>query len=180
MTPRGFKDHAANFVEPEDIAKDHGTRSEVMKDHYPTIKSLLLEDGVDVSERPISQFCELCLKILSYINDETKILSSCKRKRSKPETSKTEIQHHENDSDLKRSAANGCGLCVQFVQGLQEAIHQLYEPETPPGTVSCRWSKEIASWQLRLLPTAEQKFTSNVTISHALAPGNLRTSPSTL
>jgi hypothetical protein len=88
---KGFADNdAATSVEPEHVAEDHGTRSEATKDEHPTIKSLLIEDGVDVSERPISQFCELCRKILRYINDETDLSKSI-----------MEIQHHVNDSDLK-------------------------------------------------------------------------------
>jgi hypothetical protein len=88
---KGFADNdAATSVEPEHVAEDHGTRSEATKDEHPTIKSLLTEDGVDVSERPISQFCELCRKILRYINDETDLSKSI-----------MEIQHHVNDSDLK-------------------------------------------------------------------------------
>jgi hypothetical protein len=55
-----FEYDAATSVEPEDIAENHGTRPEVMKGEHPTITSLLIEDGVDVFERPISQCCELC------------------------------------------------------------------------------------------------------------------------
>jgi hypothetical protein len=171
-----FEYDAVTSVEPEDVAKDQGTRSEVMEDDHPTIKSLLLEDGVDVSEQPVSQLCELCWKILRYINDETKVWSG--RKRKGTDISNTRIQHHENDSDLKRSAANGCGLCFQFVQGLQDPRDGLWA-SLPLGTVSCSWFEGTTSWLLELLATTKQ-ITSYVTISHALAPGNLRTSPSTL
>jgi hypothetical protein len=162
-----FEYDAVTSVEPEDVAKDQGTRSEVMEDDHPTIKSLLLEDGVDVSEQPVSQLCELCLKILRYINDETKVWSGRERERTDPLY--REIQHHENDSDLKRSAVNGCGLCSQFVQDLQEARQLSYSPKVPPGTVSCSCFEELASWLLILVPTAERMFTSYLTISHDIS-----------
>jgi hypothetical protein len=175
-----FEGHAASFVEPEGVAKDPGTRPEVMNDEHPTIESLLAEDGVDMSERPISQFCELCLKILRYINDETKARSSRKRKRSKFETSWTEIQHHENDANLKRSAANGCGLCAQFVQGLHE--NELLPSTLPirPGIVSCSWLRRIKYWKLLLLPPAERISTSEVRISRAATTGEFDNFPKQL
>jgi hypothetical protein len=93
------------------IGEDYNPVEDLLPANRPVSPNHPIGAAANFSQRFSTSLCPQCQEIAKHLS-------------STADGEETHLKHHETYSSLQISADNGCGLCIQFILGLEDTVTQ--------------------------------------------------------